>query len=139
MRVSRRSAIAAAVGLLACLPTGSRKARARTLAAGPQDYRQLLGRLAPGDELRLAPGVYRGGLGLKGLWGTADDPIVLSGPADRSAQFLGRPEHNTVQLRDVSYLENRTPTQARKASVKEKVLRAGEVPVGRLQKKKKKK
>jgi len=110
MRVSRRSAIAAAVGLLACLPTGSRKARARTLMAGPQDYLQLLGRLAPGDELRLAPGVYRGGLGLQGLRGTADGPIVISGPADRSAQFLGRPGHNTVELRDVSYLEIRNLT-----------------------------
>src|SRR3546814_11930309 len=54
--------------------------------------------------------VYRSGLGLQGLRGTADGPIVISGPADRSAQFLGRPGHNTVELRDVSYLEIRNLT-----------------------------
>jgi hypothetical protein len=110
MRISRRSAIATAVALVASLPVGTKPTRARVLSAGPNDYRHLLGRLRPGDELRLAPGTYREGLGLAGLHGTAENPIVISGPANRSALFLARPGHNTVELRDASYLELRDLT-----------------------------
>lgn len=85
-------------------------AMAETFSADPTTYVALIDRLRPGDRLQLEPGSYRDGLVLTGLHGAADRPIVISGPPDRSAVILGRPEVNTVELRDVSYLEIRNLT-----------------------------
>jgi len=85
---------------------GLRRARAARIEAGPEDYRQRLRALGPGDVLRLLPGDYRRGLPLHGLAGRADAPIVIEGPEDERspARFLARPGHNTVSLVDASHV-----------------------------------
>lgn len=110
MHFDRRSALAAAIALLTGLTGRPRSTHGRELTAGPSDYRRLLGGLRAGDRLRLASGTYRDGLDLRGLHGAPDRPITIQGPTDRSARFLGRPERNTVELRDVSHLELRNLT-----------------------------
>jgi hypothetical protein len=112
MQVSRRTLIAMATGLLAGIGTSisSKAPRALTRSAGPTDYQILLDQLRPGDELRLLPGTYRDGLDLRNFHGTSENPIVISGPPDRSATFLGQPGHNTVELRNVSHVQIRNLT-----------------------------
>jgi hypothetical protein len=74
-------------------------AGAAVIEAGPEDYRQALGTLQPGDTLRLRSGLYREGLPLHRLSGTAEAPIVISGPAGSpAAVFLARAGHNTVSI-----------------------------------------
>ena len=73
--------------------------------AGPEEYRQALKTLQPGDTLRLRSGVYREGLPLHRLSGTADAPIVIEGPADGpAAVFLARAGHNTVSIVDARHV-----------------------------------
>jgi len=82
--------------LILALPHG---ACATVIEAGPEDYRQALAALQPGDTLRLHSGVYRAGLPLHRLSGTTDAPIVISGPAaGPAAIFLARSGHNTVSI-----------------------------------------
>jgi len=110
MHFDRRSALAAATALLTGLVGRPSGVQGRELAASPADYHRLLTGLRAGDILRLSPGTYLGGLDLRKLHGAPDRPIVIQGPPDRSARFLGRPGHNTVELRDVSYVELRNLT-----------------------------
>lgn len=73
--------------------------------ATPDNYRTLLGRLQPGDRLALQPGVYRHGLPLHDLHGSAERPIVIEGPArGNPAVLLARPRANTVSLARTSHL-----------------------------------
>lgn len=109
MQVNRRSTLAAAAALVAGL-WGARSIRGQALTAGPSDYQPLLTGLRTGDHLMLAAGTYLDGLDLRGLHGDPGRPIVIQGPADRSARFLGRTGRNTVELRDVSHLEIRNLT-----------------------------
>ena len=71
-------------------------AAARTLSGDPENYRELLKDLQPGDELRLSPGEYHRGLPIHRLAGTQQAPIVISGP-DRGAPavFMARAGANT--------------------------------------------
>lgn len=85
-------------------------ATADTFRATPANYLDLIADLGPGDHLQLQAGRYFGGLKLTATHGKAGKPIVISGPPDRSAVFLGRRGSNTVELRDVSYLEIRNLT-----------------------------
>ena len=78
--------------------------------ASPSNYRTLLADLAPGDTIRLAPGIYTRSLPLHGINGTAEQPIVISGPTDRSAVFQGETCCNTVQFDESSYIEVRNLT-----------------------------
>ena len=73
--------------------------------AGPDDYRDHLRHLQPGDRLLLEPGDYLQGLPLHGLSGRAGQPIVIaaSNPA-MPPRFMARPRANTVSLVDVRYL-----------------------------------
>ncbi|MDP1924214.1 MAG: hypothetical protein Q8K57_05455 [Thiobacillus sp.] len=73
--------------------------------AGPDDYRDHLRHLQPGDRLLLAPGDYYQGLPLHHLSGRAELPIVIaaSNPA-APPHFIARPHANTVSLVDVRYL-----------------------------------
>lgn len=65
----------------------------------PADYRRLLRALKPGEELRLAPGDYVGGLSIHDLAGTEHAPIVISGPAGPAeARMLARPGRNTISI-----------------------------------------
>ena len=73
--------------------------------AGPQDYRQYLTRLGPGDTLRLAPGIYRQGLPLRNLSGEDGRSIVIEGPAEGPpVTFEARDHTITVSLIDVSHV-----------------------------------
>ena len=77
----------------------------RVIQAGPEDYREAVARLQPGDWLQLAPGEYPRPLSLRRLQGTAEAPIVVSGPAEGDpAVLLGRPGANTVSLLDSAHI-----------------------------------
>ncbi len=55
--------------------------------------------------LTLEAGVYRQGLPLHNIKGTADHPIRIAGPANGPpAEFLGREGHNTVSLSNAAHL-----------------------------------
>ena len=83
---------------------------AATFSADPATYRSVVRDLRPGDRLRLKPGLYRRGLPLIDLHGAPGQPIEISGPHDGSAVFLGRANHNTVELRRASHLVLRNLT-----------------------------
>jgi len=77
----------------------------QVIDAGPEDYRQALNRLGPGDVLRLQAGVYRDGLPLRGVMGEAGRPVVIEGPAEGApAVFEARDGQITVSLIDVGYV-----------------------------------
>jgi hypothetical protein len=93
------------IGLAALLLGFAHVACAAVIDAGPEDYRQALAALQPGDILRLRPGVYREGLPLHRLSGTADEPIVVSGPAaGPPAVLMARAGHNTVSIVNTGYV-----------------------------------
>ncbi|MFI5401436.1 MAG: hypothetical protein ACHQ1G_00655, partial [Planctomycetota bacterium] len=78
---------------------------ADTLDADPSDYLDVLGQLAPGDTMRLAPGDYTDGFTISGVHGTSDAWIVIQGPASGApARILGRACCNTVEIRSGTYL-----------------------------------
>jgi hypothetical protein len=78
---------------------------AATLSGNPENYDRLLRRLAPGDTLQLVPGAYGRGLRLHDLCGEPDAPIVIEGPAGTArAIILGWEGHNTVSIKDASYV-----------------------------------
>jgi hypothetical protein len=85
-------------------------ASSRVVDADPSNYLDRVRALAPGDTLQLAAGTYRGtpatpGLPVYNLHGTADAPIVISGPASGPrAIFLGAANHNTVRIANASYV-----------------------------------
>ncbi|TVS20640.1 MAG: hypothetical protein EA424_02965 [Planctomycetaceae bacterium] len=77
----------------------------RVRTADPDNYRQILNRLQPGDTLQLAAGIYRDGLSLHSLQGTPDRPITITGPENGgTALFLGREGRITISLIDVSHI-----------------------------------
>lgn len=98
-------AIAAIVSALVCrLLTPD--AAAAQLQANPQTYRALLPKLQAGDELLLEPGVYRNGLPLHGVQGTAAEPIIIRGPVNGTpAVFVARPGANTVSLAHTAHVQ----------------------------------
>jgi hypothetical protein len=92
------------VAVFALVPA-QRSAGARELRAGPDDYREAVARLEPGDTLHLDPGTYRRGLDLHGLAGTAAAPIsVVGAPGERRAVFVGVPSRNTISIVDAAYV-----------------------------------
>ena len=101
----RRPRLTAAL-LISCLGTvQSGSSAAEIYVAGPDNYLELLKRLTPGDHLRLKPGVYAGGLPLRGITGAADTPIIIEGPLNGAvAVFRARPGANTINLADSSHL-----------------------------------
>lgn len=74
----------------------------------PDNYRELLKGLQPGDTLRLAPGEYHRGLPIHRLMGTQQAPIMISGP-DRGdpAVLIARAEANTVSIIDSAFVHIR--------------------------------
>ncbi|MFV2055001.1 MAG: choice-of-anchor U domain-containing protein [Thiohalomonadales bacterium] len=78
-----------------------------TINATPADYISKISNLGPGDTLQLAAGTYPNNILLSGLNGTADFPIVISGPESGApAIVLAEPgcECNTIQLDNASYV-----------------------------------
>lgn len=84
-------------------------AAGRTVEVDPGNYREAVRGLRPGDRLELAPGVYRGGLDLRGIQGTEKQPIVIAGPRGEagSATFVGQDGRNTVRFEDSAHIELR--------------------------------
>jgi hypothetical protein len=77
--------------------------QAEEMRAGPDNYREALARLKPGDALLLDPGYYRHGLEIEGMNGAEGMPIVVAGAKER-AVFLANPGQDTITLRDSSYI-----------------------------------
>ncbi|MES2353846.1 MAG: hypothetical protein V4568_05445 [Pseudomonadota bacterium] len=80
-------------------------ASAETLVVGPNDYLTAVGRAKPGSVIRLSPGIYRGGLQIARLNGTADKPIIVEAadPA-HPPRFVARERRNTISIIDASYV-----------------------------------
>lgn len=76
----------------------------------PTNYLSLLRNLHPGETLLLAPGIYQetengSGLPIFHLKGTADKPIVISGPETGPRPvFYANAKRNTVRIVDASYV-----------------------------------
>jgi hypothetical protein len=85
-------------------------ATAGEIAGNPDNYRELLKQLRPGDTLVLAPGTYTRGLPVNGTRGLPDARVEVRGPDDRSAVFVANSCCNTVQLVGVAYLTIRNLT-----------------------------
>ncbi|MEM6991455.1 MAG: MYXO-CTERM sorting domain-containing protein [Myxococcota bacterium] len=94
--------LAFAAALVGCGLT-AQTAAAADLPATPDDYQSVLGQLAPGDVMVLAPGEYPR-LSIDGLHGTEDDWITIRGPEDGSAVITSNACCNTVQIENSSYL-----------------------------------
>lgn len=81
-------------------------AHAATLNGNPENYRALLRKLQPGDELLLAPGAYRMGMPLHGVQGTAQQPITIRGPVGGPpAVLVARAGQNTISLSNTAHLQ----------------------------------
>jgi parallel beta helix pectate lyase-like protein len=76
----------------------------------PATYEGIVPTLQPGDTLTLAPGTYAGNLDIAGLNGSEAMPIVIAGPADKSAVFTGNACCNTVEITNSSYVVLRNLT-----------------------------
>jgi hypothetical protein len=86
-------------------------AEAKTLTAGPSDYRQKLGQLAAGDTLELSSGRYTQGLSISNKNGDAQNWITIRGPQSGAAAiFIARSGHNTIELTNSSYVSIETLT-----------------------------
>lgn len=73
--------------------------------AGPDDYREQLEAMQPGDVLQLAAGTYEQGPPISGMNGEPGSCLVIEGPAQGApAVFTGSSARNTVAIRDSSYV-----------------------------------
>lgn len=85
-------------------PTGA------VIKANPSNYLTLLRALKPGETLELEAGVYDDpndvpGLPIFELAGTETQPILITGPeSGPRPKFLGRSTHNTVRIRNSSWV-----------------------------------
>ncbi|ANM32368.1 hypothetical protein ABI59_19525 [Acidobacteria bacterium Mor1] len=82
---------------------------AAVIQADPSDYKSKIDDLQPGDTLQLAPGTYVR-MTLRNVNGTAQNRIVIEGPADGSAIIEGESCCNTVQFYSCSFLTVRNLT-----------------------------
>ncbi|MCG5524328.1 right-handed parallel beta-helix repeat-containing protein [Ectothiorhodospira haloalkaliphila] len=77
----------------------------RVLEANPDNYRDKVRQLQPGDRLELAPGEYPRQLRLHGIKGTPENPIVISGPEEGPpAVFVARGGENTISLANTAHV-----------------------------------
>ncbi|MEM7250854.1 MAG: hypothetical protein AAF493_05505 [Pseudomonadota bacterium] len=71
----------------------------------PQTYRPMVANLKPGDELRLRPGIYRDGLSVNGLVGTAERRITIHAEdPERRPIFWGRAGRNLISVRGSEFI-----------------------------------
>ncbi len=89
------------------LPWEDCEGRGRTLEAGPDDYRDVLATIAPGDTLRLRPGTYTRGLPMT-VSGEEGRCIVVEA-LDRSHRplFLGSNDFNVLAIHGASWIKLR--------------------------------
>lgn len=92
------------VGRAVFLSVWSSGGLALAVEADPSSYQAVVPTLQAGDTLELAAGQYGQNLVVAGLVGTADAPIVITGPSDQSAVFTGNACCNTVEIIDSSYV-----------------------------------
>jgi hypothetical protein len=85
-------------------------ARATVYNGDPSNYTALLSSLRPGDTLQLASGNYTQDLSISGMNGGAGVPIIIQGPMDQSAKFLGQACCNTVEIDNSSFIVIRNLT-----------------------------
>ncbi len=97
------------LGALVAVALLSTPGFAAVIQADPSDYRSKIADLEPGDTLQLTPGTYVR-LYLSNINGTAQNRIVIEGPADRTAIIEGESGKNTVQLERCSFLTLRNLT-----------------------------
>lgn len=88
---------------VAALAFWSASLLAEVIHATPDNYRQMISRLKPGDTVLFAPGVYRQGLWIDGQNGSPGKPITLEGIGGRPV-FAARPGNDTVVLQNSSYI-----------------------------------
>jgi hypothetical protein len=81
----------------ACLLAESR------IVAGPDDYREKAVKLKAGETLKLTPGEYTRGLGIRGWHGEKGKPITIEGIPGKTV-FVGRRGSNTIDLTDASWI-----------------------------------
>lgn len=81
----------------------------RDIPGTPASYRTLLGKLEPGDTLRLAPGRYMRGLRIRGMHGKAGKPITIQGAGAKTV-MVARNGSNTADLTDASRIVIRNLT-----------------------------
>lgn len=89
--------------LIACLMGTKHRASAsqRHYARDLSGIQQAVRQSAPGDEILLLPNIYRSGMEIDGLRGTADQPIIIrSALSERPATILGG-----IRLRRCSYVK----------------------------------
>lgn len=78
---------------------------AAIINASPADYQAKINALLPGQTLQLAPGDYTSsGMSIYNINGTAQAPITIQGPSDRSAIIRGSAGNNTVRISGSSYV-----------------------------------
>ena len=78
----------------------------RMLEAGPDDYRDVLSTLMPGDTLRLRAGDYARGLPIS-LTGEEGRCIVIEGMPGTRPRFLGSNSFNIIAFRGASWIKVR--------------------------------
>jgi hypothetical protein len=86
-----------------CITTSN----SQTVNAGPGNYQAVLDAAVPGTRIVLASGTYTNGLRIYDRNGAAGNCIVIEGPPDRSAVFVGAPINgirNVVQIRNSSFV-----------------------------------
>ena len=80
-------------------------ASATVYNANPENYRNFLPILQPGDTLALSLGTYNRGLGVHNLNGTEVAPITIMGPSSGvRAVFVAQSGSNTVSISNSSYV-----------------------------------
>ncbi|WP_020008856.1 hypothetical protein [Thioalkalivibrio thiocyanoxidans] len=80
-------------------------AATRVLHTDPEGLHRAVRQLRPGDHLQLAPGEYPEPLVLRGVSGTAERPIVITGPDSGDPAILrGRAGSNTIRLINAAHL-----------------------------------
>lgn len=78
---------------------------ASVIDATPNNYIDILPNLVAGDVLQLSAGTYNLGLPVSNIHGTANNPIIITGPESGDpAVFNARNCCNTIQLSNTSHL-----------------------------------
>lgn len=99
------------LALLGAILLANTAAGGTAYTATPDTYVALLRELAPGDRLTLSPGIYERGLPVHNLNGTAQAPIVVTGPDDAlPAILLAHAGRNTVSIVNSSHVTVRSLT-----------------------------